>query len=101
MYPCVAVPGGGNYRDEQCAGGGGARAAWAAAWKRGCVARLKGQTLTKIRERLHQAEIEMTARGKCGNYFHFMVVQLGNGTKRNDENNPTGKACNINQKKKK
>lgn len=56
--------GGGNYRDEQREkGGGGLMCSWAAAWKRGCVARLKGQTLTKIRERLHQGEIEMTARG--------------------------------------
>lgn len=90
MYPCVPVPGGGNYRDEQHTGGGGGLVhSWASAWKRGCVARLKGQTLTKIRERLHQAEIEMTARGERGNYSHFMVAQLGNGTKRKDENNPT------------
>lgn len=68
---------------------GGHVRSWAAAWKRGCVARLKGQTLTKIRERLHQGEIEMTARGERANYSHFMVAQLGNGTKRNDENNPT------------
>lgn len=62
---------------------------WAAAWKRGCVARLKGQTLTKIRERLHQGAIEMTARGERSNYSHFTVAQLGNGRERNDENNPT------------
>lgn len=57
MYPCVPVPGGGNYRDEQRRGGGGGgegggedgvlARSWAAAWKRGCAARLKGQTLTK------------------------------------------------------
>lgn len=70
-------------------GVGGRARSWAAAWKRGCVARLKGQTLTKIRERLHQGEIEMTARGERGNYSHFMVPQLGDRTKRNDENNPT------------
>lgn len=70
-------------------GGGGLVRSWAAAWKRGCAAKLKGQTLTKIRERLLQGEIEMTARGERGNYSHFTVAQLGNGTKRHDGNNPT------------
>lgn len=43
---------------------------------------LKGQTLTKISEHLHQGEIEMTTKGERGNYSPFMVAQLGNGTKR-------------------
>lgn len=86
-YPCVPVPGGGNYRDEQRVGG--LVGLWAAAWKRGCIARLKGQTLTKMRDRLHQGGIEMTVRGEHGNYSHFTSAQLGNGTKRNHENNQT------------
>lgn len=83
--------GGGNYRDEQreMGGGQGGGCSWAAAWKRGCVEGLKGQTLTKIRDRLHQGEIEMTARGARSNYSHFTVAQLGNGRERNDGNNPT------------